>query len=232
MAYTLEMMRGHARALLNDPNADQLTNNELRDQYLNPAAKDWWRRFEDRPGQVTVGVNWLPGLRHEYLPVQSSDRNQDIYRVTVSLAFGSEELAMRRSEWNRVRFLQETEGGIGIPNQWACLSYANGGFGMRFALYPLASQLVWMRVYSKPSLSDLVADHDALPFDPVAARYVTRLASYRLGIDLGVSDRVLKAILAPFPQWARDELKIDIQLDRKAREEDQAGAQRHLVVGG
>lgn len=231
MSYRLIEMRLHVRALIGDPDAKTVTDAQLRDDYINPSAIDWWRYFEDRPGFQSVGVAWLAGLRSEYLPMASSDRNQDVYRVTVSESLGGEELAMRRSEWNRVRWLQETEGAIGMPREWGAISFQNGGFGMQFAIYPLMSQQIYLYVYSKPSLAPLLSgDFDTLPIDPLAARFVSRLAAYRLGLDLKLKDRLLKAILAPFPRWARDMLELEVQLDRKGTLEDQPGAARHLVA--
>ena len=216
MAYDLAAMRAHARFLLRDPAGDAINNNDLRDFYLNPAYRDWWRRFEHRPANVPVVNLTNPGDRFAEFSLQAGKFNDVVYRMTL-LDAGSIEVGARRSEYNRVRYLQESEGAHGFPREWGALVTVSAGSAvLRAAFYPIPNDFLEYHVYCRPALTALAGDTTAVVLDNVSARYVTRIASYRAALDLKLDPNRIDAIIAPLPPWVKAHFNIDYQSQNKA----------------
>ena len=227
MAFDLTAMRSLGRVLIGDSDGSAVSDNDWRDIYLNPAYREWWRRFEHRPGNAGFVVLWTAGIRSAEVPTPAGKFSDEIYRVTAEVPTTGAEMSVRKSEMNRIRGLQESEHRRGAPDEWAAVPFVVGGaLGMTFALYPLVDQPYYIHLYGRPSLAALTAGTDAAVLDPVSVRQLTRVAAYRAGLDLKIRSSRLEAIVAPLPPWVLAHFKIDLELDRKGRERDQVGYAR------
>jgi len=124
--YDLAAMRAQLRFLIRDPAGDAIVNNDVRDIYINPAYRDWWRRYEERPAGSVVNFLVGPGDRSVAIAGAAAKFNDVVYRITVLQPISAVELGIRKSEYNRIRFLQETEGRVGTPREWAAVPFAPG----------------------------------------------------------------------------------------------------------
>lgn len=233
--YDLNAMRAHGRILIRDPNGDAISDAEWRDNYINPAYEEWWRNFEERPGQL-VGpgpATISPGMRTQGIPTPGGDFNDVVYRLTIQTAtvpLGREE-GVRQTEFNRIRDLQETEGRIGRPDQWAHAGLTTAGVPTHtFAFYPLPDQIYYVNLYGRPHVTLLGLGSDIAQIDPVSQRRVTRIASYRAGLDLKIRGQQLDAIIRPLPAWVRAHFAMDYSTQGKAL--DQADTRGYARIGG
>lgn len=218
--YDLAAMRVHARFLMRDPNGDAITNNDLRDYYINPAYQEWWRKFEERPAGSAVSGVVNPGDRAVPVTLTAAKFNDVVYRTTMVDPIGGViEFSTRRSEFNRVRYLQETEGRRGLPREWGFNNAVGGGTpAQEIAFYPLADQIYTFNVYCKPALTLLSADGNNTVLDPVSACCVTRIAAYKAGLDLKFKPEQLRAITRPLPRWVKSHFNMLWLFEAKASE--------------
>lgn len=218
--YDLAAMRTHARFLMRDPSGDAISNNDLRDYYINPAYQEWWRKYEERPAGSGLAGAVGPGERSVAVTLTAGKFNDVVYRVTMVDPIGGViEFSTRRSEFNRVRHLQETEGRMGLPREWGFNNLATGGTpAQEIAFYPLADQIYTFNVYCKPALTLLSADGNNTVLDPVSACYVTRIAAYKAGLDLKLKPELLRAIVQPLPRWVKSHFNMAWLFEAKASE--------------
>ncbi len=229
--YDLAAMRAQLRFLIRDPNGDAITNNDVRDFYINPAYRDWWRRYEERPGALAVAGSINAGDRSVPVTLSQIKFNDVVYRVNmVDPVGGTLEFSTRRSEYNRVRYLQETEGRGGLPGQWGFNNAAAGGSpAQEIAFYPLADQTYAFNVYCKPALTALAGDATNTVLDPVSARYVTRIAAYRAGLDLKIPMQTLQACALPLPGWVKSHFNMAWLFESKSSDQRDAYGYARVV---
>lgn len=203
MAYDLAAMRTHFRFLIADPSARAISNTDVRDSYLNPIYQDWFRRFERRPiAQAGISNIGAPGEKSSSV-TDTLVVNGILEHVTLT---GPPEQGLIRDEFNRIRWLQETEGASGQPELWGLdAKYAVGqNFPNLFLVwYPIPDQAYEFNAYVIPTLTLLAGDTTAVLLDPVSARFVTRVAAVRAAVDLGLSVSRQRAIVALLPPWVR-----------------------------
>lgn len=231
MAYDVTAMTAHFKILIRDPGGNSLTDTQIRDDYLNPAYQDWWRRHERRRSSIASSVN--PGERQ--VSVASANLfNPNVLEVAIIDPTGGQiNLAVKRSEWNRVRWLQETEHRIGMPRQWAWNASVSGGVpDNQVAFYPLADQYYDFFVRWTGPPTALTTGTQTVLIDPVSARYVTRLAAYRAAIDLKLSDRLLSTIAAPARAWIEVLSNMRYNIEQKTLPRDQARDAKRMQAAG
>ena len=221
MAYDVNAMTSHFRILIRDPNGDALDATQIRDEYLNPAYQDWWRRYEHRRSFFSVQMS--PGDRTTLLGGTPALYNSEVREVNIiDPVGGTITFGVKRSEYNRVRWLQETEAAIGLPRQWAWdnISYATGGPGI--AWYPLPDQVYdfFIRYHAAPAA--LTLGTSLVLTDPVSARYITRLAAYRAALDLELPPRIAATIAAPIPTWVKVLFNIRYAIEGKVHDKQEA----------
>lgn len=195
-----------------------ITDNDVRDNYINPAMQDWFRRYERRPGSIQQGITTTASQSYDYISAEP-DVSFLIERVARRVT-PQEFVSMKRDEFNRLRFLQETEGAVNAPELWAAqyrydTSIVTTPF-IEFAWYPIPDAAYLVDIYGQLSLTSLSAGTDAAPTDPISARYIARLAAYRLGIDFRLSSSRLEAIIFPLPAWVRAHDNMQRLFDSKA----------------
>lgn len=221
MAYDVDAMTLHLRTMIRDPNGDMLTSAEVRTDYLDVAYKDWWRRYEHRSAAGAISVTLNPGVRS--IPIPGLTRyNPELYSVQVTDPVSGVEFGVRRSEYNRIRWLQETEGATGIPRQWGWANFSLAVTGPEMALYPLADQAYTITSNFGLNPSTLTSGTSIVSITPVNARYVTRIAAYRAGIDLKLTPRILNAIIAPLPPWVKINFNMRYNAEFKATDRENA----------
>src|SRR5947209_4727738 len=113
----LTAARAFVRFLIRDPNGRAISDTDLRDIYLNPAADEWWARFERRPGSSLVSLTYTANATSYDVGLTGIVIDPATRIEAVELVAGTAQL--RRSEWNVIRALQESEGATGTPIAWA-----------------------------------------------------------------------------------------------------------------
>ena len=109
----LTAARAFVRFLIRDPNGRAISDTDLRDIYLNPAADEWWARFERRPGSSLVSLTYTANATSYDVGLTGIVIDPATRIEAVELVAGTAQL--RRSEWNVIRALQESEGATGTP---------------------------------------------------------------------------------------------------------------------
>jgi hypothetical protein len=216
VAFDLAAMRGFIRFLIRDPSATAIGDADLLALYINPSWRDWFTRFERRPGANIAGFTYTANQATVDIggSFQSSDRIE-----AVVLTAGDAQLV--RQEWNAIRYLQESEGATGTPRTWAMMYLPN--FELNFAFYPIpivdTAFTLFLSAYDV-SGGDLLADTDTVKTGPVSARWVARVAAYRAAIALKCPHRVCDSIMRGLPKWALSVIEMDrLQHARAANEE-------------
>lgn len=215
MAYDLAAMRNHFRFLVSDPRGLAITNNDVRDLYINPSYQDWFRRMERRPGSFLTFS--IPSGNKVTSPATTGD--QVIAAIEhCSLSVSGKELGLIREEFIRLRWLQETEGATGQPESWAVdpiFVDQQSWIDPQIATYPIPNATFTAALYIIQSLTLFSGDTSQALLDNVSARMVTRLAAFRAATDLGLPIERLKAIAAPLPTWAAAAFKMSWLIEEK-----------------
>jgi len=215
MPYNLGAMRSHFRFLIRDPNGDALTNNEVRDNYLLPAHQEYWRRFVRFPFLTLFTQAVALGDELVVFPVALF--NTEIEYCLRDIG-GGNFAGLQRDEFNRIRYLQETEGATGAPSIYAPMRSSSAGAATTtVAIYPIADAAYSLDLYVEPvaAPATLPFDSSVLTADPVSARYVTRLAAYRAAVDLRLAPHIVRATVESLPRWLKTAFNIQHGFDDK-----------------
>ena len=210
MPFDVTAMTAKARFMIRDPSGRAIDDTDVL-TYLNLAYDDWWTRFERRPGGAFLtGFSYTANATFVALGI--GNVTPQVRVEAVVLQTGSAQV--RRAEWNAIRALQESEGAIGTPTDWAGLySVVSGVAEFYIAFYPIPSVTTIADVFGglAPSLAgvSLVNPTDTVATDPLTARWITRLASYRMAVALGLDHSRVEATLTGMPRWVKAVLKID-----------------------
>ena len=220
--------RAQVRLMIRDPNGRAISDNSLRDDYINPSYLDWWLRFERRPSYVLgAGTVYTANSLFVFYSAGSGTFIDPSFRIeALEISTGTRQVT--RAQWNKVRKLQETEGattgtagGVGV---WAgTYLYASGTADFAVAFYPVPTVGVTFQLFGgfPPSTAFgpnlfLSLGTDLMNVDPLAARWICRLAAHRASVALNRPAPSFRAILAGMPEDAAAFIKADALMHGRA----------------
>lgn len=232
MPFDNTAVRALIRFLVRDPNADAINDTDLHNNFVLPAWRDWWFRMERRPRLLLPGSGVLqlgPDSRSGAFGTGGVPYIELIEAATLSgYDDGSGGLIpfvpavdhdLTRTDLNRIRYLQESEGAVGEPRNYASQvvgsSLTSGTVYLWF--YPISDagnnppttagyQVV---AYGRGNATLASGATVCMTTDPVSSRYVARMAAFNLARYLDVPVRKRNAILIGMPRWVRVHFDID-----------------------
>lgn len=228
MAYDNTAVRAMIRFLVRDPNADAINDTDLHNNYVLPAWQDWWFRFERRPRQNMPGTVPLTLGAGERSVAFSSTQIPFIELVEAVALIGYDDgfgntIAfspsvshdLTRTDFSRIRYLQESEGAVGEPRIWG--AQISDGPIVTAWVYPLpdagnnppTTAGYTVQIFGRGIAALTSGATVAMATDPVSARYVTRIAAFNLARSMGLPEKKRRAILAGLPGWVRVHFDFD-----------------------
>lgn len=119
MAFNFGNYKTFIRHLIGDPQGLALGDGDMLN-YLNPTYREWYYRFERRPGDFQS--NFLVAGSTDAFAIDNSGAIIEHCTAIVSGVEG----ALKQSEYNRLRYLLSTEGAVGPPDQWGQIKFDDG----------------------------------------------------------------------------------------------------------
>jgi len=240
MAYDYAAQEAHARILFRDQ--DTLNPAFSAADFLSLYQETWFDYFQ-RFGifvqvtspDVTLAASDL-GV-DDFSGAVSNTQGLDIQAINVKFSGDTFYTPMGLSSWQRVLYLQTTEGQAGRA-RIAGVRFENprdpslDRWPMRIYFYPIpgggtGAPAPWHLVARRHPALPGDAGTDQLQIDPVHARYLVRIVAARAAVKLGHPSEYVRWIVGPVEQWFAEALQMNqylVPTPQKRRQVEEAHA--------